>query len=48
MKQDEQHFGRIASVYLLGMLLGGLYVGVVAPLRTAVQMDLGLTNDVGI
>lgn len=47
-EQEERHFGRIAAVYLIGLFVGGLYVGIIAPLRTVIQADFGLASDVGI
>lgn len=41
-------FGPIAAVYLLGLLIGGLYVGIIGPLRTVIQADLGIDSDLGI
>ena len=40
--------GAILGVYLAGLLLGGLYVGMVAPVRTVVQAQLGLDDNTGI
>jgi len=42
------HFGRIAAVYLLSLLIGGIYVGIAAPLRMAIQADLGINSTAGI
>lgn len=41
-------FGRTAAVYLLGLTLGGLYVGLIAPLRTAIQAQMGIGDATGI
>lgn len=38
----------IFAVYLLGLLLGGLYVGMVAPVRLVIQQDFGLVDTTGI
>ena len=50
MKQtsDSKHYGRILTVYCLGLLIGGLYVGMVAPVRTVVQAQFGLDDNAGI
>ena len=36
------------GVYLLGLLLGGLYVGMIAPVRTVIQEDFGLDDSAGV
>ena len=38
----------IFAVYLLGLLLGGLYVGMVAPVRLVIQEQFGLNDATGI
>jgi len=43
-----KHFWLVLSVYLLGLLLGGLYVGIISPMRTVVQQSMGLDDSVGI
>lgn len=50
MKQtsDSKQYGRILTVYCLGLLVGGLYVGMVAPVRTVVQAQFGLNDNAGI
>ncbi len=48
MREKENSFGRIAAVYLIGLLIGGLYVGLVAPVRTVIQADFGIGNTQGI
>lgn len=40
--------GVILAVYLLGLLLGGLYVGMVTPVRTVVQEAFGIDSSMGI
>ncbi|ACV23404.1 Multidrug-efflux transporter 3 [Slackia heliotrinireducens] len=45
---EQRKFGRIAAVYLAGLLIGGLYVGLIAPLRTVIQADLGFGSSMGI
>ena len=44
----NQRYGAILTVYLLGLLLGGLYVGMVAPVRTVVQAHFGIDDSTGI
>ena len=34
--------GIILAVYLIGLLIGGLYVGMVSPARTVIQADFGI------
>lgn len=40
--------GVILAVYLTGLLIGGLYVGMVSPARTVIQADFGIDGTVGI
>ena len=40
--------GIVAAIYLLSLLIGGLYVGMVAPARTVIQADFGLESTAGI
>lgn len=42
------HYGWILFVYCLGLLTGGLYVGMIAPVRTVVQAQFGLDDSTGI
>ena len=42
------HLGAILAIYLLGLLVGGLYVGMVSPVRTVVQAAFGLDDNAGI
>ena len=35
-------------IYLVGLLIGGLYVGMVSPARTVVQADFGIDSTLGI
>ena len=46
--QGGAGFGRVAAIYLLGLLLGGLYVGLIAPVRTVIQAQMGVSDAVGI
>ena len=50
MKQrdNKQYYRNILILYCLGLLVGGLYVGMVAPVRTVVQAQLGLDDNTGI
>ena len=36
------------ATYLVGLLIGGLYVGMVSPARTVIQADFGVDGTVGI
>lgn len=47
-KSSGKKPGLILAVYLLGLLIGGLYVGMVSPVRTVVQADFGIDGTVGI
>ena len=38
----------VMSIYLLGLLIGGLYVGMVAPVRTVIQEQFGVGDATGI
>ena len=40
--------GAIFAIYLLGLLLGGLYVGMISPVRLVIQQDFGLGDTAGI
>lgn len=46
--KTDGHFGAILAIYLLGLLIGGLYVGLVAPIRTVVQAGFGIDDSSGI
>ena len=41
-------FGLILAIYLLGLLVGGLYVGMVSPARTVIQNWFGIDDTIGI
>lgn len=41
-------YGMIFAVYLVGLLLGGLYIGMVIPARTVVQLGYGIDSATGI
>lgn len=40
--------GAIFAIYLLGLLLDGLYVGMISPVRLVIQQDFGLGDTAGI
>lgn len=42
---EKKNLGAILAIYLLGLFLGGVYVGIVGPMRTVIQEDF-LINDV--
>lgn len=46
--EREHSIKAIFAVYLLGLLLGGLYVGMVAPVRLVIQEQFGLNDATGI
>ena len=43
-----EKLGVVLAVYLTGLLIGGLYVGMVSPVRTVVQADFGIDGPTGI
>ncbi|MCF0123522.1 MAG: MFS transporter [Ruminiclostridium sp.] len=45
---QKKRFYAIMAIYLLGLVVGGLYVGMVAPVRTVIQADFGIGNEMGI
>ena len=45
---DGKRLGAILALYLLGLLVGGLYVGMVSPARTVIQADFGIDDTTGI
>ena len=48
MKQTESSYRGVLALYLTGLALGGLYVGLVAPVRTVIQLQLGIDDAAGI
>ena len=40
--------GLVLATYLTGLLIGGLYVGMISPARTVIQADFGIDNTTGI
>ena len=43
-----ERLGLMLAVYLTGLLIGGLYVGMVSPARTVVQADFEIDSTLGI
>lgn len=48
MDKEKHGFGRLAVIYLIGLLISGLYVGLIAPLRLVIQADFGIDDARGI
>ena len=46
--KKQPRYGIMLMVYLLGLLVGGLYVGMVIPARTVVQAGFGIDSATGI
>lgn len=44
----RRRVGLIITIYLLGLLIGGLYVGIISPIRTVIQQGMGLNDTSGI
>ena len=40
--------GIVMATYLAGILIGGLYLGAVSPVRTVVQADFGIDGTLGL
>ena len=47
-KQAGFNLGLVLAIYLVGLLIGGLYVGMVSPVRTVVQAYFGIDGSLGI
>lgn len=47
-EHDKRYYRIVLILYCLGLLVGGLYVGMVAPVRTVVQAQFGLDDGTGI
>ena len=47
-KAEDKKYGSILTIYCIGLLIGGLYVGMIAPVRTVVQAQFGLGDGTGI
>ena len=43
-----RNLGAILAVYLAGLFIGGIYVGMVAPVRTVIQENFGIDDALGI
>lgn len=44
----KKGYGLIAAIYLLGLCMGALDMGIVNPARTVIQMTLGVDNALGV
>ena len=44
----RENLGLMLVIYLTGLLIGGLYVGMVSPARTVIQADFGIDGTLGI
>ena len=47
-KEKATPFGLILFIYCFGLLIGGLFVGMIAPVRTVIQESFGLDDSTGI
>jgi MFS family permease len=45
---SKDKLGVVLAIYLVGLLIGGLYVGMVSPARTVIQADFGIDGTTGI
>lgn len=43
-----KNLGLILAIYLLGLFIGGIYVGIVSPVRTVIQLGFGIDDTTGI
>lgn len=48
MEKKGERLGAVLATYLVGLLIGGLYVGMVSPARTVIQADFGIDGATGI
>ena len=48
MMNQSRKLGAVLAIYLVGLLIGGLYVGMVSPARTVIQADFGIDGATGI
>ena len=48
VNRRESNLGILLATYLVGLLIGGLYVGMVSPARTVIQAGFGIDDTVGI
>ena len=46
--EQPKRLGAILAIYLVGLLVGGLYVGMISPARTVIQADFGIDGTTGI
>lgn len=46
--KTSEKLGLILATYLVGLLIGGLYVGMISPARTVIQADFGISGTTGI
>ena len=46
--KTETRLGLVMAVYLTGLLIGGLYVGMISPARTVIQAGFGIDDITGI
>ena len=44
----RENLGLMLAIYLTGLLIGGLYVGMISPARTVIQADFGIDGTLGI
>ena len=47
-KKSENNYRIILVIYCLGLLIGGLFVGMIAPVRTVIQEDFSIDDSTGI
>ena len=48
MMNQSRKLGAVLAIYLVGLLIGGLYVGMVSPARTVIQAHFGIDGATGI
>ncbi len=46
--KSENNYRIILVIYCLGLLIGGLFVGMIAPVRTVIQEDFSIDDSTGI
>ena len=47
-QEGGERLGLMLAIYLVGLLIGGLYVGMVSPARTVIQAGFGIDGTLGI
>ncbi len=47
-RNNGDRLGLILAIYLVGLLIGGLYVGMMSPARTVIQADFDIDDTTGI